>query len=188
MDLAEGVAEIEIVPRAGDKSDDAGDDAEPQTIVFSQHLARPSDGKSFEELAPRNFSFNSPYGACEHCDGLGMVFEVDPELVVPDTDLSLADGAIAPWASGHSQYFHRLLEAVAKDLGVDVDTPFRSLPTAGSTWPSCASMRRTCHPCRVSFLRCHWGMPTTCAKGNSSWPSAIPMHSRATARPAPASE
>src|SRR5690606_13461812 len=59
LQLAEGVAEIEIVPRA----DEAG--AEPQTIVFSQHLARPSDGKSFEELAPRNFSFNSPYGSCE---------------------------------------------------------------------------------------------------------------------------
>jgi excinuclease ABC subunit A len=119
--LAEGVAEIDIVPRDGGES---------QRIVFSQHLARPSDGKSFEELAPRNFSFNSPYGACEHCDGLGMVFEVDPELVVPDRDLSIAEGAIAPWAGGHSQYFHRLLEAVADDIGVDVNTPFKSLPKA----------------------------------------------------------
>jgi excinuclease ABC subunit A len=117
--LAEGVAEIEIIPRDGGES---------QTVVFSQHLARPSDGKSFEELAPRNFSFNSPYGACEHCDGLGMVFEVDPELVVPNPELSVGEGAIAPWASGHSQYFHRLLEAVAEDIGVDVTTPWRDLP------------------------------------------------------------
>jgi excinuclease ABC subunit A len=118
--LAEGVAEIQIVPR--------DEDAEPETIVFSQHLSRPSDGKSFEELAPRNFSFNSPYGACSHCDGLGSVFEVDPELVVPNPDLSLADGAIAPWASGHARYFHRLVEAVAEELGVGIDVPWRDLP------------------------------------------------------------
>jgi excinuclease ABC subunit A len=118
--LAEGVAEIQIVSRDGD--------AEPETIVFSQHLSRPSDGKSFEELAPRNFSFNSPYGACSHCDGLGSVFEVDPELVVPNPDLSLADGAIAPWASGHARYFHRLVEAVAEELGVGIDVPWRDLP------------------------------------------------------------
>ena len=129
LSLAEGVAEIEILPGKG-KAAEGAEAVEPQKIVFSQHLARPSDGKSFEELAPRNFSFNSPYGACEHCDGLGMVFEVDPELVIPDRDLSIAEGAIAPWASGHSQYFHRLLEAVANDLGVDVDTPFKSLPKA----------------------------------------------------------
>src|SRR5690606_30688714 len=84
--------------------------------------------KSFEELAPRNFSFNSPYGACEHCDGLGTVFQVDPELVVPNPDLTVGEGAIAPWASGHSQYFHRLLEAVADEIGVDVTTPWRQLP------------------------------------------------------------
>jgi excinuclease ABC subunit A len=122
LGLAEGVAEIEIIPRDGD--------GEPETMVFSQHLARPSDGKSFEELAPRNFSFNSPYGACDHCDGLGVVFEVDPELVVPDGDLSVAEGAISPWASGHSQYFHRLLDAVCDDLGVSPKTPWGTLPAA----------------------------------------------------------
>ena len=118
--LTEGIAQIEIVPR-----DD--DDAEPEVMIFSQHLARPSDGKSFEELAPRNFSFNSPYGACPHCDGLGTVFEVDPELVIPDRDLSLADGAIAPWSSGRSQYFHRLVEAIAEDQGIDYSAPWTKL-------------------------------------------------------------
>ena len=102
LGLANGVAEIEIVgPRPpadpgdgpGPSSPPApGDNAETTTIVFSQHLSRPSDGKSFEELAPRNFSFNSPYGACSHCDGLGTVFEVDPELVVPDPDAAIAEG------------------------------------------------------------------------------------------------
>ena len=122
LSLAEGIAEVQIVPR--------DDDAQPETIVFSQHLSRPSDGKSFEELAPRNFSFNSPYGACNHCDGLGTVFEVDPQLVVPNPDLSLEEGAIAPWAGGRSRYFSRLVEAIAADHDVDMDTPFHKLSKA----------------------------------------------------------
>ena len=82
---------------------------------------------SYDEPAPRNFSFNSPYGACETCDGLGTTFEVDPELVVPDPDLSLDDGAIAPWRSAHTQYFTRMLEAVAEDHGIDIDAPWAKL-------------------------------------------------------------
>jgi len=124
--LTEGVAEIQVVPRDADVDED-GQSAEPRTIVFSQHLSRPSDGKSFEDLAPRNFSFNSPYGACEHCNGLGSVFEVDPELVVPNADLSLSEGAIAPWSGGRNRYFARLIEAVAADQGIDPDMPWRKL-------------------------------------------------------------
>ena len=120
LGLAEGVAEIQLVPK----------DGEPETIVFSQHLSRPSDGKSFEELAPRNFSFNSPYGACPTCDGLGSVFEVDPELVVPDPELSLEDGAIAPWSGGRSPYYSRLIEAVATDNDVPIDVPWEKLKAA----------------------------------------------------------
>ena len=101
--LAEGVAEIELLPK----------DKEPELLIFSQHLARPSDGKSFEELAPRSFSFNSPYGACERCDGLGTRYEVDPELVVPDPDLTLEEGAIAPFAGARAPFYARLVEAVA---------------------------------------------------------------------------
>ena len=125
--LAEGVAEIQVVPRDGEVGED-GEPVEPRTIVFSQHLSRPSDGKSFEDMAPRNFSFNSPYGACTHCDGLGTVFEVDAELVVPNPDLSLAEGAIAPWSGGRNRYFARLLEAVAEDQGIDSAVPWRKLP------------------------------------------------------------
>jgi excinuclease ABC subunit A len=121
--LAEGIAQIEMVPRA-----EAGSGTEAELLTFSQHLARPSDGKSFEELAPRNFSFNSPYGACSGCDGLGTRFEVDPELVVPNPDLSLAEGAIAPWSSGHAQYFQRLVESVADELEVPMTTPWHELP------------------------------------------------------------
>ncbi|HEY2332009.1 MAG TPA: excinuclease ABC subunit UvrA [Acidimicrobiales bacterium] len=119
--LADGVAEIQIMPRPeeGGKADDP-----PEVLTFSQHLACPNDGWSMDELAPRNFSFNSPYGACVHCDGLGTRFEVDPELVVPNGDLTIAEGAIAPLAQSRTQYFDRLLAAVAESVGVDVKTPW----------------------------------------------------------------
>jgi excinuclease ABC subunit A len=136
--LADGVAEVQIVPRnggpqqvpggersAGARADETPD--EPETLTFSQHLACPNGHGSFDELAPRNFSFNSPYGACETCDGLGTRYEVDPELVVPDPDLSLEAGAIAPWASGHQRYFQRLVVAVAEELDIDMDRPFKDL-------------------------------------------------------------
>jgi excinuclease ABC subunit A len=121
--LAEGVAEVEIVPREGEKERDE----EREVLTFSEHLACENCGLSFEELAPRNFSFNSPYGACERCDGLGTRFEVDPELVVSDDDLSIDEGAIAPWAGFRSQYFDRVLSSVAKEYGFSTDTPWRKL-------------------------------------------------------------
>ena len=117
--LAEGVAEVELVPK------DEGE--ETTRLTFSQHLACPVDGKSYDELSPRNFSFNSPYGACERCDGLGTQFEVDAELVVPDPDATLAEGAIQPWSSGHMQYHQRLLESVCEDNKIPFDKPWRTL-------------------------------------------------------------
>ena len=84
-------------------------------------------GTSYDELAPRNFSFNSPYGACVACDGLGTTFEVDPELLIPDVELSIADGAIAPWRSAHTQYFTRMLEAVAEANKIDLERPWEKL-------------------------------------------------------------
>ena len=115
--LAEGVAEVELIRS----------ETESETLTFSQHLACPKCGTSYDEPAPRNFSFNSPYGACETCDGLGTTFEVDPELVVPDHDLSINEGAIAPWRSSHTQYFTRMLEAVAATHGIDLDKPYGKL-------------------------------------------------------------
>jgi excinuclease ABC subunit A len=97
--------------------------------VYSEHLACMDDDLSFEELEPRSFSFNSPFGACPECTGLGTRMEVDPDLVVPDPDLSLEGGAIAPWSGGHvTDYFQRLVEALADELGIDMDTPWSKLP------------------------------------------------------------
>ncbi len=121
LQLAEGVAEIEIVPGKDDP------DAAPERLVFSQHLSRPSDGKSFEALAPRNFSFNSPYGACNACDGLGTTYEVDAELVVPNPDLTLEDGAIHPWSAGRSRYYSRLVLAACEEFGIAPDKPWKKL-------------------------------------------------------------
>jgi len=84
-------------------------------------------GISFSELAPRDFSFNSPYGACPVCTGLGTRFEVAPDLVVPDDTLSLAEGALAPWAGARFKYFERLIEGIATLGGFDVDTPWKKL-------------------------------------------------------------
>jgi excinuclease ABC subunit A len=126
--LAEGVAEVEIVPRDHDDADPAAEDAE--ILTFSEHLACTHCGISFDELAPRNFSFNSPYGACDRCSGLGTRFEVDPELIVPDDDLSLAEGALAPWSGFRSHYFERLLASVADEFGFSVETPWKKLKKA----------------------------------------------------------
>ena len=99
--------------------------------MYSEHLACLYDDLSFEELEPRSFSFNSPWGACPDCTGLGTRMEVDPELVVADEDLSLADGAIGVWSGGHvSDYFLRLMEALGDALGFSVHTPWAKLPAA----------------------------------------------------------
>ncbi len=124
LKLAEGVAEVQLVPAEG-----SGDD-QPEVLTFSQHLACPTCGLSFDELAPRNFSFNSPYGACPNCAGLGTKFEVDPELVVPDPDLSIDEGAIQAWGGARSEYFGRVLEAVAQTYGFSSKTAWRKLRKA----------------------------------------------------------
>ena len=97
--------------------------------MFSEHLVCLFDGNQFEELEPRSFSFNSPFGACPECTGLGIKMEVDPELVIPDPDLSLEEGAIDPWASGHIfDYFFRLIKALSKELDFALDVPWKKLP------------------------------------------------------------
>ena len=99
--------------------------------MYSEHLACLYDDLSFEELEPRSFSFNSPWGACPDCTGLGTRMEVDPELVVPDPSLTLAEGAIGPWSAGHvSDYFLRLEEALGSALGFGIDTPWSRLSAA----------------------------------------------------------
>ncbi|HWB72385.1 MAG TPA: excinuclease ABC subunit UvrA [Egibacteraceae bacterium] len=123
LQLAEGLAAVEIVPR------EPGQAAE--TLTFSEHLACTNCGVSFDQLAPRDFSFNTPYGACEVCSGLGTRLEVDPELVVGDPDRSLEEGVLLPWATGGpSTYYEQLLRAVAERLGFDPATPWRRLAPA----------------------------------------------------------
>ncbi|PLR78168.1 excinuclease ABC subunit UvrA [Bacillus sp. V3-13] len=97
-------------------------------LLFSEHHACPLCGFSIGELEPRMFSFNSPFGACPDCDGLGSKREVDEDLVIPNRDLSLRNHAIAPWEPTSSQYYPQLLEAVCNHYGVDMDTPVKDIP------------------------------------------------------------
>jgi excinuclease ABC subunit A len=127
--LADGIVLAELVdlPAADDDDRVVG----PRLRKFSERLACPNDHPvTLDELEPRTFSFNGPYGACPTCGGLGTRLEVDPELVVPDDELSLAGGAVAPWDSGTTsvEYFQRLLASVADALGFSMDTPWRALP------------------------------------------------------------
>ena len=96
--------------------------------TYSEHMACHDCNLSFEELEPRSFSFNSPFGACPECTGIGTRLEVDEELIIPDDAISINDGAIAPWAGGQSsEYFLRLLEALAKELKFSLDNPWKKL-------------------------------------------------------------
>jgi excinuclease ABC subunit A len=99
-----------------------------EELLFSEHHACPHCGFSIGELEPRMFSFNSPYGACPSCDGLGSKLEVDVDLVIPNWDLSLRENAIAPWEPQSSQYYPQLLEAVCNHYGIDMDVPVKDIP------------------------------------------------------------
>ncbi len=114
LDLADGTALIDI--------------EDGPSLSFSQAFACPECGLSFEELQPRNFSFNSPYGACTSCSGIGTRYQVDADLLVPQSDLSLAEGAIAPWRGRHRMtYYQRLIGSVAAVHDIDMDVPWSDL-------------------------------------------------------------
>jgi excinuclease ABC subunit A len=116
--LASGIVLLDFVDAKG---------AEKER-TFSEHLACHECNLSFEELEPRSFSFNSPFGACPECSGIGTKLEVDEELIIPDDNLSINDGAIAPWSSGHtSEYFLRLLEALSDEVKFSLDNPWKKL-------------------------------------------------------------
>jgi len=120
--LAEGVLLVEMV--------DAEADDPARVRRFSEKLACPNDHPlALEEVEPRTFSFNAPYGACPECSGIGTRLEVDPDLVVPDPDLTLAQGAIAPWTgAGTGDYYQRLMKGLGDQLGFSMDVPWRALP------------------------------------------------------------
>jgi excinuclease ABC subunit A len=148
--LAGGVVEIDVVKAGartpGREAEDARPDGETvkggvkgatgagklpsdvaERLTFSERFACLSCGTSIPELEPRIFSFNSPHGACDRCHGLGFQRIVDPELVVPDPTLSLSEGALQPWRTGHSRYWKRLVETVAEENGIDVERPWQEL-------------------------------------------------------------
>jgi excinuclease ABC subunit A len=124
--LAAGLIEVEIVEGKGAAG---SKDAEHPggTMLFSEQFACLNCGTSIPELEPRIFSFNSPHGACDRCHGLGFQRVIDPELVVPDPTLSLAEGALQPWNRGISAYWRRLIAAVAEEYGVDAGKPWAQL-------------------------------------------------------------
>jgi excinuclease ABC subunit A len=125
LKLAAGIVLVDFV--------DLPDDDENRERRFSEHLACPNDHPlAVEDLEPRSFSFNSPYGACPECTGIGTKKEVDPELIIPDVERTLREGAIQPWATGTTlEYFLRLLEALGKQEGFNLDTPWRALSARG---------------------------------------------------------
>ena len=147
VSLAEGLVEIEIV--GSGKEREAGEHAtgakgvraaaaqivpdevpdEGTIFTFSERFACPVHGPSLVELEPRIFSFNSPHGACEHCTGLGAQMEIDPELLVPDPSLSIAEGAIVPWSNSVSNYYEQVGGAIAERYGADLTVPWEELPS-----------------------------------------------------------
>src|SRR4029077_16355854 len=105
-------------------------DGEEEERLYSEHLACANCGLSFGELAPRNFSFNSPHGACPDCTGLGSRLEIDPDLVLPNKDLSIREGAVLPWRrmALTDSWFSKIIESVAEHYGFSTDVPVRDLP------------------------------------------------------------
>ncbi|MEM9973981.1 MAG: excinuclease ABC subunit UvrA [Pseudomonadota bacterium] len=118
LDLADGIAVLETAPK----------DAEPERITFSENFACPESGFTIPEIEPRLFSFNAPFGACPECDGLGVELFFDERLVVPDQNLRVADGALAPWRKGKSPYFLQTIEAIAKHYEFDKSQKWKDLP------------------------------------------------------------
>ncbi|MDX5894483.1 excinuclease ABC subunit UvrA [Rubrobacter radiotolerans] len=117
--LAEGLVQVETVERDGSPG---------ESMLFSENFSCTNCGASIAEIQPRTFSFNSPHGACDRCDGLGSRLEIDPDLVVPNEDLSINDGALAPWANSSSEYQDSVLWALSDKFGIDLDKPWRELP------------------------------------------------------------
>jgi excinuclease ABC subunit A len=122
--LADGLVTIDVLPPR-----DAPEGATGEEHTYSEHLACMDCGLSFEQLAPRSFSFNSPYGACETCSGLGTQLTVEPELVIGDPTCSVEEGVVLPWATGmQAGYYRQLLRAIVTNVGADPSTPWEDLP------------------------------------------------------------
>jgi excinuclease ABC subunit A len=121
LKLADGIAVIEF-------ADAKTEGGEPMRVLFSEKFACPVSGFTISEIEPRLFSFNNPFGACPACDGLGVEQTIDPDLVIPDKDLSLRKGAIGPWARSTSPFYTQTLDALSKHYGFSLTTPWSKLP------------------------------------------------------------
>ncbi|MGB3683670.1 MAG: excinuclease ABC subunit UvrA, partial [Rubrobacteraceae bacterium] len=117
LKLSEGLVQIETVEKDG-----PGD-----SMLFSESFTCTNCGASIAEIQPRTFSFNSPHGACSRCDGLGSRLEIDPEMVVPNGDLSINEGALVPWANSASEYQSSILGALSEKYDIDPNVPWREL-------------------------------------------------------------
>ncbi|MDO4887095.1 MAG: excinuclease ABC subunit UvrA [Actinomycetaceae bacterium] len=150
--LADGLVTIELV--------DADIDDPDRERRYSEKRSCPNEHPlALEEIEPRSFSFNAPYGACPECDGIGSRLEVDPELVIPDPTLTLREGAVTPWTS-HQDFFTRQLESLGEDLGFDVDTPWKDIPQHARE----AVLRGNNYKVRVTY-RNRWGKERTYGTG-----------------------
>ncbi|WP_407317927.1 excinuclease ABC subunit UvrA [Isoptericola halotolerans] len=126
LGLAGGLVMIDLVDVG--ESGQSGDGT-PRLLKYSEKRSCPNDHPlSLDEIEPRTFSFNAPYGACPECTGIGFRLEVDPELIVPDTERTLREGAVAPWSQTSSEYFERVLGALAEEMKFSMDVPWRALP------------------------------------------------------------
>lgn len=152
LKLADGLVVVDFVDR---------DESDPQrSRRFSENRACPNDHPlQLEEIEPRTFSFNAPYGACPDCSGLGSHLEVDPELVVPNPELSIAEGAIRPWST-KNKYLMHMVAGLGEELGFDLDTPFRELSAAEKK----ALLRGRDYRVKVKF-RNRWGRMRTYSSG-----------------------
>ncbi|MGO1637911.1 MAG: excinuclease ABC subunit UvrA, partial [Ancrocorticia populi] len=150
--LADGIVVVEFVDTEAEDPD--------RFRRYSEKRACPNNHPlALEEIEPRTFSFNAPYGACPECDGIGSRLEVDPELVVPNESLSLEEGAVKPWTS-HQDFFTRQLEALGEELGFTVDTPWKDLPKAARN----AILRGKDYKVKVKY-RNRWGKERIYASG-----------------------
>ncbi|MBP1723278.1 MAG: uvrA [Deltaproteobacteria bacterium] len=114
LNLSEGIVKVEV--------------GGGEELIFSEKFACVDCGISYPEISPRMFSFNNPYGACPQCDGLGTTNYFDPDLIIPDQDLSIREGAVVPWQGRNSMYFHQTLQSLADHYHIDLYTPFKNLP------------------------------------------------------------
>ena len=118
--LAEGLVGVDVV--------------DGESLLFSENFACPEHGVSLPELEPRIFSFNAPHGACPRCTGLGAQLEIDPDMLVPDTSVSIADGALVPWSVGSSSFYEGVIQAIADRYEIDTDLPWRELTEQQQNW------------------------------------------------------